>query len=347
MPPPTPTSTSPARIAASSTPAARTPEAQTLLIVSEETSFGIPALICAWREGIWPAPACSTWPITTCCDLLGRDAGALERGLDGDAAELGGLRRTVRRRACRLGCGRRRGSRSWAWDVTIASGHGGPRHHRRPARHRRRHDRRRRLRRQGRCRTTSRTARSARWWTSGEARSAFRKLAHTHAAGRRWILVGLGARDDFDAERARVAAAVALGRARELGARSALLGAAAQGRRRRRRRARRGHAAGRLPLPRASRASRATDRAPEALVVSAHHDVAAPVEAGRAGAEAANRARDLGNAPANTLTPEALAARARELDGVAGRGRWGGRRSRRPAWARSPRSRRAPTTSRS
>ena len=27
--------------------------------------MGIPPLICAWREGIWPWPACSTWPITT------------------------------------------------------------------------------------------------------------------------------------------------------------------------------------------------------------------------------------------------------------------------------------------
>ena len=54
MPPPTATSRSPARIAASSRPAARMPEAQTLLIVSEETSLGIPALICAWREGICP-----------------------------------------------------------------------------------------------------------------------------------------------------------------------------------------------------------------------------------------------------------------------------------------------------
>jgi leucyl aminopeptidase len=27
---------------------------------------------------------------------------------------------------------------------------------------------------------------------SGEARSGFRKLTHTHAAGRRWILIGLG-----------------------------------------------------------------------------------------------------------------------------------------------------------
>ncbi|HTE64127.1 MAG TPA: M17 family peptidase N-terminal domain-containing protein, partial [Solirubrobacteraceae bacterium] len=55
---------------------------------------------------------------------------------------------------------------------------------------------------------------------SGEARSEFRALTQTHAAGRRWILIGLGARDDFDAERARIAAAVALGRARELGART-------------------------------------------------------------------------------------------------------------------------------
>ena len=54
MPPPTPTSTSPARIALSRMPTARTPEAQTLLMVSLETSFGMPALIWAWRQGIWP-----------------------------------------------------------------------------------------------------------------------------------------------------------------------------------------------------------------------------------------------------------------------------------------------------
>src|SRR5215207_849276 len=42
------------------------PDAQTLLTVSEGTSRGIPALICAWREGIWPWPACSTCPMITC-----------------------------------------------------------------------------------------------------------------------------------------------------------------------------------------------------------------------------------------------------------------------------------------
>ena len=54
MPPVTPSSRSPARIAWSARPIVRMPEAQTLLIVSEGTSFGIPALICAWRDGICP-----------------------------------------------------------------------------------------------------------------------------------------------------------------------------------------------------------------------------------------------------------------------------------------------------
>jgi leucyl aminopeptidase len=150
---------------------------------------------------------------------------------------------------------------------------------------------------------------------SGEARSEFRALTHTHAAGRRWILIGLGARDDFDAERARIAAATALGRAGELGTRTlcwelphkvpdAVAGALVEG-----------------TLLAAYRYAEfksdpSADRAPAALVVSAHHDVSGPVEAGRVGAEAANRARDLGNAPPNTLTPEALAERARRIAGV-------------------------------
>src|SRR5687768_442990 len=66
MPPPTPTSRSPARIAWSRIPTPRIPLAHTLLTVSDETSFGMPPLICAWRLGICPWPACSTWPKTTC-----------------------------------------------------------------------------------------------------------------------------------------------------------------------------------------------------------------------------------------------------------------------------------------
>jgi leucyl aminopeptidase len=150
---------------------------------------------------------------------------------------------------------------------------------------------------------------------SGEARSEFRKLTHTHAAGRRWILIGLGARDDFDPERARIAAAVALGRARELGTRTlcwelphkvpdAVAGALVEGT---------VLAAYRYA---AFKSEPGEEREPEALVVSAHHDVAGVVERSAVVAAAANRARDLGNAPANALTPEGLAARARAIDGV-------------------------------
>src|ERR1700694_5788721 len=44
--------------------------------------------------------------------------------------------------------------------------------------------------------------------TSGEARRSFKSLAVVHADGKRWVVVGLGARDAFTAERARIAAAV-------------------------------------------------------------------------------------------------------------------------------------------
>ncbi len=42
---------------------------------------------------------------------------------------------------------------------------------------------------------------------SGEAQRSFKALALTHAAGKRWLTVGLGPRKDFTPERARVAAA--------------------------------------------------------------------------------------------------------------------------------------------
>src|ERR671914_1174282 len=65
MPPATATCRSPARTAWSTIPAERSPEAHTLLTVSEGTSLGMPALICAWRLGICPWPAWSTCPNTT------------------------------------------------------------------------------------------------------------------------------------------------------------------------------------------------------------------------------------------------------------------------------------------
>src|SRR5918911_1759937 len=55
---------------------------------------------------------------------------------------------------------------------------------------------------------------------AGEAKPALRKLAVTHTGGKRVLVAGLGKRDELDPERARVAAAIAAGRARELGSRS-------------------------------------------------------------------------------------------------------------------------------
>src|SRR5438445_5193892 len=55
---------------------------------------------------------------------------------------------------------------------------------------------------------------------SGEASSSFKALAVAHAEGKRWLIVGLGSREEFDTEAARVAAAVARERARELSTRS-------------------------------------------------------------------------------------------------------------------------------
>src|SRR5690349_12878075 len=54
---------------------------------------------------------------------------------------------------------------------------------------------------------------------SGEAKRSFKHLALAHADGKRWLLVGLGERDRFTAERARVAAGTVVERGRELGTR--------------------------------------------------------------------------------------------------------------------------------
>ena len=154
----------------SSTPAARMPDAQTLLIVSEETSFGMPALICAWRDGICPWPACSTWPITTCCTCSGSTSARSSAALDRDAAELGGMQ--GRQAAAELADGVRaapritvRACRSESSEPSYACRDASRRHHRRPARHRRRHHRDRASSRASRSPTTSRAACSRRWST--------------------------------------------------------------------------------------------------------------------------------------------------------------------------------------
>jgi leucyl aminopeptidase len=149
----------------------------------------------------------------------------------------------------------------------------------------------------------------------GEAKRKFRHVAVAHGADKRWIVVGLGARDEFDAERARVAAAVAYGRAAELGAgvlcwevphhvEDGVAGALAEGTL--------------LAAYRFDRYRTKPDEStrPERLLVSAHHDVSAAVDRAAVLADAVNSARDLQNTPANELTPTALAEAAQALDGV-------------------------------
>src|SRR5919197_2119175 len=151
---------------------------------------------------------------------------------------------------------------------------------------------------------------------AGEARTAFKHLALHHADGRRWLLVGLGARDAFDPERTRVAAVTVYGRASELGSRTLcwelphhvsddvaaglVEGTILAGYRFDRYRARPDDDAVVL----------------DEVVVSAHHDVGDPVHRGAIGARAQNLARELADSAPNDLTPMALGERAREIGGV-------------------------------
>jgi leucyl aminopeptidase len=150
---------------------------------------------------------------------------------------------------------------------------------------------------------------------SAEARRGLRKLAVTHAEGRRYVLAGLGARGDFNPERARVAAATVAGRVRELGTKVLCwevphhVGDAVVG----------GLVEGTVLASYAYtqyKSAADDDGGVETLIVSAHHDVAAPAVEAAVVAEAVNSARDLQNAPANVMTPTALADHARTLDGV-------------------------------
>ncbi len=148
---------------------------------------------------------------------------------------------------------------------------------------------------------------------AGEAKARFRALAVAHAEGRRWILVGLGEREAFDAERARVVAATVHGRAKELTARRLcwelphkvaddVPGALVEGTL--------------MAAYRFDAFKSAGDEEGgglEELIVSAHHDVAAPVERAAVITRAVNAMRDLQNTPANHMTPSALAHRALEL----------------------------------
>jgi len=153
---------------------------------------------------------------------------------------------------------------------------------------------------------------------AGEAKSKHRHLAVAHAAGKRWVLVGLGKRDELDGERVRIAAASALGRARELGTRKLcwevphkvgpeIAAAIVEGTL---------LCAYRFDRFKAAPSEERVDV--ELLTLSAHHDLSDAVDEATVIARAVNTARDLQNAPPNEMTPTHLAEAARALESLAG-----------------------------
>lgn len=151
---------------------------------------------------------------------------------------------------------------------------------------------------------------------AGEARTRFRHLAVTHAAQKRWIVCGLGSRDDFDGERARRAAAAVAARAKELGTRVLCwelphrLDDRQAG----------GFVEGTLLASyRFDRYKPVKPDAPaglEALIVSDHEDRAAAVRRAEIVAAAQNRARELMDTPSNDCTPAFLGEAAQAIAGV-------------------------------
>jgi len=152
---------------------------------------------------------------------------------------------------------------------------------------------------------------------AGEARTRFRHLAVAHADGLRWILVGLGDREAFDGERARLAAHAVRVRAAELGTLilcweiphhvgADVVAGRGEGTR---------QSAHRVDRVKAEPGGGEDERPAqlEHLILSAHHDVADAGARAAAITEAQNAARDLQNRPANDLTPTALADRAAEI----------------------------------
>jgi leucyl aminopeptidase len=156
--------------------------------------------------------------------------------------------------------------------------------------------------------------------TSGEARRSFKSLALTHADGKRWLIVGLGKRAELTPERARVAAALARERAKEISTKvlcwqtpsgdGDVVAALVQGT---------------LladysfllhkSAPREEPDTESRPKRLEGLVLTGDGDLAAVVGEAEIVTAAVNEARDLQNRPANDLTPTALAEHARRLGG--------------------------------
>ena len=314
----------------------------------------MPALICAWREGIWPEPACSTWPITTCCTCSGATSArssAAPMAMPPRSVACSEARpppilptgvRALPRMTVRgmqvsrsgevsiLECRAMRAEATTSAPPTPAptrSRSGSSRARRSP--------------------TTSTAACCRRSWTPARpSRGCASSRSRTPAASATCWRASASARRSTPSAPASPPRASSAARASS--ARASLcwelphhVGDAEAG----------GFVEGTLlaayALPRLQDQAATRTARLERLALSAHHDVSAAVDRAAVAAEAANAARDLQNAPANEMTPTRLAERARELAAELGsadrrddgpRGDRGGRHGRvRRRRARQPR----------
>jgi leucyl aminopeptidase len=170
--------------------------------------------------------------------------------------------------------------------------------------------------------------RLARLIESGEAKGSFKKVALLHPEGAigavRAIAVGLGKRAELTPERARIAAAVGLARARDAGATrvawavpdggdQAAVGAALA----------EGALLGAYRFDRYKSGGDDNDsKGPEEVEIVSGEDLSAAIREVDIVAEHQNSARDLQNLPSNDLTPAMLAdhalRRAAEIEGLEG-----------------------------
>jgi leucyl aminopeptidase len=153
---------------------------------------------------------------------------------------------------------------------------------------------------------------------SGEARRSYKALALTHSVGKRWLVVGLGGRNDFTPERARVAAAVARDRTKETSTKVLCWQAPSAD----------GDAVAALvegtmladysfdqhkSRPKDKPEADAKPKRLEGLILTGDGVLSGVVSDAEIVSGAVNEARDLQNRPANDLTPTALAEHARKL----------------------------------
>ena len=152
---------------------------------------------------------------------------------------------------------------------------------------------------------------------SGDVKGAYKKTALVHPESpRRALVIGLGSRDEFEPERARVAGAIAARQAASLDATSlALAGPDASDARAVAEAMLEGAilASYRFDQFKSKKDDSGDDKRLEQIEVIGNGELAEGLEAARIAAEAENFARELQDLPANVVTPAYLAGRAQAI----------------------------------